>query len=479
VAQAVRGWHHGRIRATRSPRAREALTKLIPALLRALASAVDPNSAFTQFDRMLSRLPAGVQLFSMLLANPHMLRLLANICGAAPRFADRLAHSPNLLDTILDPDFLTNLPQRPALDGFLSVQLEQSASYEGKLDAARRFAGEQTFRVAVRMLEGQASPELAAHGFTDIAEAVISNLLTTVENEFAQSFGKIEDGAFAVIALGRLGGREMTAASDLDLVFVYNAARNVERSDGAKPLPLSTYYTRLAQRLIAALTAHTAEGGLYEVDMRLRPTGNKGPVALSLESFVRYHATEAWTWERMALTRARVLCGPPPLSAQVEQVIRCTLSSPKEVDTLRRDVRQMRQTLAANFTPTSHWDLKFAPGGLVDIEFVAQYLQLREAPTNPVVLDVSTVAALERLRDCGVLHKAVAASLIDAATLQQTLLQFLRIGLEGSFDTAAASPGLKHLLTRAAGEKDFAALDLRLRAVQSAARNVFNRLLAI
>jgi glutamate-ammonia-ligase adenylyltransferase len=207
--------------------------------------------------------------------------------------------------------------------------------------------------------------------------------------------------------------------------------------------------------------------------MRLRPTGNKGPVAVSLESFARYHAQESWTWERLALTRARVISAPDDLRRSIEGVIRTTLAAPADPERLQKDVREMREMLAANYKPKSHWDLKFAKGGLVDIEFVAQYLQLREARAQPDVLDVGTVGALHRIKDAGVLDAETADALLAAATLQQTLLQITRIGLEGSFDPDAASPGLKHLLARIAGETDFAALDARLRAAQAAAHTIF------
>ena len=473
VAHAVRGWHHGRIRATRSVRGRELLTKLVPGLLDALASAADPDSAFAQFDTLLSHLPSGVQIFSMLLANPALLKLLADICGASPRFAKRLGHSPRLLDAILDPGFLAEVPHRERLEGLLADQFSRAASYERKLDVARRFAGEQMFRVAVQMLDGTAPALEAGRAFTDIAETVIGRLLPSVVEDFVQNAGGIEGGAFAVIALGKLGGREMTASSDLDLVFVYDAAPGTEHADGAKALPVSTYYARLAQRLIAALTVHTAEGGLYEVDMRLRPTGNKGPVAVSLESFERYHSTEAWTWERLALTRARVLCGPAKLTRRIEEIVHRSLTAAIPIASIKQDAREMRETLAANFVPASHWDLKFTPGGLVDVEFVVQYLQLCHAPANATVLDVNTISALDRLRDAGVLEGSAVCALAEAARLQQTLLQILRIAVDGAFQPSSASRGLKHLLVRATGETDFDSLDSRLIAAQAQARQVY------
>ncbi|MBV9904692.1 MAG: bifunctional [glutamine synthetase] adenylyltransferase/[glutamine synthetase]-adenylyl-L-tyrosine phosphorylase, partial [Alphaproteobacteria bacterium] len=327
VSAAIRGWHHGRIRATRSARARELLTKLVPVLLPALAATADPDTAFAQFDRFLTNLPAGVQLFSQFLARPDFLRLIATIVGSAPRLAQHLARAPATLDALIDADFLRTLPSRAQLDTQLADQLMRSGDYEGALDATRRFAREQIFRVGVQIIEGAAKADAAGPALANIAEAVIAGLLPIVESELAENHGRIPGGEFAVVAMGKLGGREMTAGSDLDLIFVYDVPPDVESSDGAKPLPVIVYYARLAQRFISALTTPTAAGTLYDVDMRLRPTGNKGPVAVALQSFQRYHAEESWTWERMALTRARVVAAPPRLRAAVEETIVKTLTS--------------------------------------------------------------------------------------------------------------------------------------------------------
>ncbi|HEY0301139.1 MAG TPA: bifunctional [glutamine synthetase] adenylyltransferase/[glutamine synthetase]-adenylyl-L-tyrosine phosphorylase, partial [Rhizomicrobium sp.] len=302
VSGAIRGWHHGRIRAMRSARARELLTKLVPVLLPALAATADPDAAFAQFDRFLTNLPAGVQLFSLLMARPELLRLIANIMGSAPRLAEHLARAPHTLDALIDADFLHALPARAALDAQFAAALARAEGYEAALDAARRFAREQIFRVGVQLIEGTTNAGAAGPAFANIAQSVIAGLLPVVESELAETAGTIPGGAFAVVAMGKLGGREMTAGSDLDLIFVYDVSDSAEHSDGPRPLPVIVYYARLAQRFIAALTAHTAAGGLYDVDMRLRPTGNKGPAAVSLASFARYHAGESWTWERLALT---------------------------------------------------------------------------------------------------------------------------------------------------------------------------------
>ncbi len=477
VAGAIRGWHHGRIRAMRSARARELLTKLVPVLLDALAATADPQAAFAQFDRFVSRLPAGVQLFSMLLANPQFLKLIAAVAGSAPRLADHLARAPAVLDALLDPGFLGELPSRAQLDRMLAEQLSAARDYEGALDAARRFAREQNFRVGVQVIEGVADAQEAGPAFANIAESAIAGLLDAVETELAATAGRVPGGAFAVVAMGKLGGREMTASSDLDLIFVYDSPSGVETSDGVKPVPITVYYARLAQRLIAALTTLTAEGGLYEVDMRLRPTGNKGPVAVSLESFTRYHATESWTWERMALTRARIIAGPIGLAHQVEDTIHAALTKRGDDRALVRNAREMREKLAAQFPGRNAWDLKFAPGGLVDIEFIAQALQLRAAVDAPQCLDTNTISALVRLAQADVLDNTAAGELVAAARLQHALTQVLRIAVEGALDPEKATPGLKLLLARAGGTSDFPALETQLAATQSRVRQIFDEIL--
>jgi glutamate-ammonia-ligase adenylyltransferase len=280
-----------------------------------------------------------------------------------------------------------------------------------------------------------------------------------------------------VVAMGKLGGREMTASSDLDLVFVYDVPPGAEASDGARPLSPTVYFARLAQRLIGALTTPTAAGTLYEVDMRLRPTGNKGPVAVSLESFAAYHASESWTWEHMALTRGRLVAGPWDLRARVDAEIRRRLTQPREAAAIITDARDMRARMAASFPGSNPWDLKHAPGGLVDIEFIAQTLQLVHAPAQPQVLNTNTVAALYNLKAAGFLEVGDADALVASARLQHALTQVLRIALDETPKIEDATPGLKTLLTRAAEWNSFDQVEIRLAAVQRQTREIFNRLM--
>jgi glutamate-ammonia-ligase adenylyltransferase len=338
------------------------------------------------------------------------------------------------------------------------------------LDAARRFAKEQMFRVGVQIIEGTTNAEHAGPAFANIAESVIAGLFRKMEAELTATAGPVPGGAFAVVAMGKLGGREITAASDLDLVFIYDMPEGLDSTDGPKPLPVSVFYGKLAQRLIAALTVPTTEGVLYDVDMRLRPTGNKGPVAVSLESFARYHAGESWTWERMALTRARVIYGDDTLAEKINTIIANTLARPVSTQAIRANAADMRDKLAAQFPGKNRWDLKFAPGGLVDIEFVAQTLQL----VTRSAVNTNTVAALQTLAEAGAINGADAQTLISTARIENALTQVLRIAVEGTLEPAVASQGLKTLLARAAGARDFEALEESLAGAQARVREIFN-----
>jgi glutamate-ammonia-ligase adenylyltransferase len=322
-----------------------------------------------------------------------------------------------------------------------------------------------------------ANADAAGPAFTEIAESTIVNILPRVAEALEESAGRVPGAGFAIIAMGKLGGREMTAGSDLDLVFVYEAPAGVESSDGMRGLPVSVYFARLAQRLIAALTVLTAEGVLYDVDMRLRPSGNKGPVAVSLETFTHYHESESWTWERLALTRARVIAAPAELAAKLDAVIGATLCRRVDWASLSGDAREMREKIAAQYPGKNPWDLKYTQGGLIDIEFIAQTLQLREAGETASVLSTNTIEALKRLASAGALKASDADTLVAAANLEHALTQALRIALDGTLDAAAATQGLKAMLARAGEVSDFDRLQRLLADLQTRVRQVFTRVM--
>jgi len=486
ACERIRGWHHGRVRATRSARARETLTEITPALLAALARTADPDASFARFDTFIAALPTGVQFFSMLYAKPGMLDLVVEIIGAAPRLAEILSHRPALIDVVLESRGFAPLPSLASLTRDLERTIareagapdagQAGADFEETMDAIRRWSAERKFRAGVQLLRNAIAPERAALHLSDVADASLSCLVPRIEAEFARPHGRIAGRGAALVALGKLGSREMTANSDLDLILVYDTGKEVEASDGNKPLPPESYFARLTQRLIAGISARTAEGVLYDVDMRLRPSGNKGPIATSLESFRLYHKSEAWTWEHMALTRARIIVADPAMRAAVRRAIRATLTRARDPETLRADVADMRLRMATEHKAATPWQVKHRRGGLVDIEFVAQYLQLRWAAEHPSILKGATAAVLAEARALGLLKDADAAILLAAHHVWTAIQQVLRMTVEG--ETDAVPDRLGPVLAKAAGCADFAELKTIMETRAADAHEVYERLLA-
>ncbi|CUW40559.1 Glutamate-ammonia-ligase adenylyltransferase [Magnetospirillum sp. XM-1] len=477
VCSTIRGWHHGRVRATRSTRARELLTELTPALLSALATTTAPDDAFMRFDEFLTRLPAGVPLFSLFYANPSLLELVAEIMGDAPMLAEHLARHTTTLDSVLQANFFEPLPPQDVLEAELAKALSDADDFQLVLDVTRRWANDRKFQVGVLTLRNVIEASEAASALSDVAGAILRQLGPKVEEEFARAHGHVPGGAWVILAMGKAGGREMSATSDLDLILVYDCPEDAEESDGSRPLAPPVWFSRLTQRMVNALTAKTGEGTLYEVDMRLRPSGNSGPIASSLEAFRRYQEEAAWTWEHMALTRARVVAGDPALAARVEAIIRQTLTRPRDGAKLLADVADMRERMAKEHKAGSIWEVKHLRGGLVDIEFTAQYLQLAHGPAHPEMLDSNTAGALDKAAQAGVLDRADCATLTEALRLWSAVQTVLRQTIAGGFDEHTAPRGLKDVLVRAAGMTDFKSLTDRMEDCAADAHEVFSRLI--
>jgi glutamate-ammonia-ligase adenylyltransferase len=359
----------------------------------------------------------------------------------------------------------------------LNRSLQQAGSDEDFLDRIRIFAQEHMFLVGTRILSGTVSAEQAGEAFARLADTLIRSLHRAIDAEFVKQHGRVRGQETAILALGKLGGREMTATSDLDLIVIYDFDANHPESDGPRKLYGAQYFTRLTQRLINALTAPTNYGVLYQVDMRLRPSGRAGPLATQLDGFASYQETEAWTWEHLALTRARVVSASPAFAARIEEVIRAVLMRPRDARAVAGDVVEMRRAIAQEKGDDKRWDLKYAAGGLVDIEFIAQYLQLVHAAAAPEILDTSTARVLDKAWRLGLLSTEDAEVLRPAVRLYHDLTQVLRLCLPGSFDPRAAAPGLVRLLARAADVPDFATLDATVTETEAKVRKSFERIL--
>ncbi len=388
LSQRIAGWRDGKLRALRSEAARAAYDAIQLPVLTALAKAPEPDRALLRWEHLLAGLPSAVNLFHLLQARPALLELLARILSLAPPLADALARRADLLDPLIDASAF----DLPGSVDDLAAEFaagEVDGDYQLLLDHVRRKVGDRRFALGVQLIEGARDPMEIGQALSRVAEAALAVLARAATTEFERAHGKVPGGELVVMGYGRLGGGALTHASDLDLVFLFTGDHTAE-SDGARPLGATLYFNRLAQRVIAALSVPTAEGALYEVDTRLRPSGEQGPIAVSLDSFERYQREAAWTWEHMALARSRVLYGPAEGRAELERIVQGVLTMPRDPDKLRADVLEMRGTMARHKPGKGPLDVKLARGGLVDIEFVTHYLQLRDhlalVPAIPVAL---------------------------------------------------------------------------------------------
>ncbi|MBB4175770.1 [glutamate--ammonia-ligase] adenylyltransferase [Sulfitobacter noctilucicola] len=357
--------------AFRSERASEIFERLKPDLLARLSQAGKPDEALLAFDGFLAGLPAGVQLFSLLGANPHLADLLIDVVTTSPALAAHLSRNAAVLDAVIGGDFFDDWPGEAVLTDALSAVLEAEPSYEGRLDGTRRWAREWHFRIGVHLLRGLTDAQDAGAQYADLARAVLSALWPVVTAEFARRYGPPPGRGAVILGMGSLGAGRLTATSDLDLLVIYDPL-DQEASDGPRSLPSRTYYARLTQAMITAMTAPMSQGKLYEIDMRLRPSGNQGPVATSLASFDSYQKTKAWVWEHLALTRAKVIAGPEEIRADVDALCAEIVALPRERSAILQDVVEMRVRIAQAKAPAGPWDAKIGAGRLQDIELASQ-----------------------------------------------------------------------------------------------------------
>ena len=476
VSSTVRTWQSGRYRATRTDAARHRLADLMPRLLQTFADTGQPDETLVKFDTFLSALPAGIQLFSVLGSNSGLMSLLVNILGAAPKLATVISRKPNIFDGMLDPALLSELPVRRVLSDRLDAFLNGEFAHEEILNRLRIFAAEQKFLIGVRLLTGAISGERAAWAFTDIADLTMQAALAAVTREMEAVHGRVAGGKVTIVGLGKLGSLEMTADSDVDIILLYTHDPDCPESDGDNPIDPVRYYTRLTRRLIAALSAPTAEGVLYEVDMRLRPSGNKGPVATNIKAFSRYQREEAWTWEHMALTRARVVAGDQTLALDVWEVLDDVLFAVRDVKKSAKSMAEMRRRIADEKRPANVWDLKLVPGGLIDIEFIAQFLRLHAGH----VLDdlpapgAETRSTLEALGPV-MIGANETATLVDALHLYTQIQQVIRLCLESQFDPETAPHAFRELMLGCVDFPDFDTLVAHLKDTAQAVTDVFTR----
>ena len=461
VSARVDSWRTARYRSLRSTEAQRGFEAALPGLIAAIAGTGDPATTAARLDVFFEQLPSGAQFFELLAANPRLAVLLTRLLGVAPPLAEALSRRPALFDVMLDAGAFDPLPDAAGLASDLDAYIGRAASLEVVLDRVRRWTGERRFQIGAQLIEAAGDPLVAASDYAAVADAGLGRIADAVIADMAAVHGLVPGGRLAVLGLGRYGGSALTAGSDLDLVYLFSGDHDAE-SDGPRPLSASRWFNRLAQRLTAALSVPTAEGPLYEVDTRLRPSGTHGLLAVSFDSFAAYQRDEAWTWEHMALTRARMVCGAPQDRAAIEATIADVLTGPRDPEKLKQDVVEMRADMARHKPGGGFWDVKLGNGGLVDLEFIVHYLQLRERTAFSPDLRVA----------CTALARAGHADLVEAHDLLTRLLVMLR--LVGGADDDKRSEQVEALLAASLGQPDFPSVTVALKTAKSAVRSTWS-----
>ncbi len=460
----VRKWHYGGYAATRAAAARAHLTELLPALLETMAATGNADDAMARFDAFLARLPAGVQFFALLRQHERLRALLVSLLASAPRMADAVVSRAHVMDALIDPAFADEVRRRQMLVEKVEAFLADARSYEEVIDRARIIGQEQKFLIATGLLAGSVTAARAGEQFTALAETLLEHLFRAVRTEFEARHGTVPGSAAALLAFGKMASREMTARSDLDFILLYDTPDPLAESVGGKPLAASHYFARLTQRLVAAVTAPTAEGVLYEADMRLRPSGNAGPLATSLTGFAGYHREHAWTWEHLALSRARIILADGDLGERVTTTIEDVLARPRDARATIDDVVSMRERMARDRPPRHPFDLKLALGGLTDLEFMAQSAQLvaRSTIARPAA---ATAEVLARMGETRLLPEAERmASVHETYT---TILQVMSAALADPFREEGWTPAFRELLAQRTNSPSFERLSDDLKVMQA------------
>lgn len=477
AAEIIRGWHFGRRPAVTSARAREALTELTPALLVAFGRSGDPDAALNALDNAFARLPAAVELLSILLSHEALLTLFATILGSAPRLARIVSTNPHVFDGVIDPAFNDAEIDKAAIRGRVEASVGNPApSFEDALDRLRDAARQENFLVGARLLSGVYAPARAGLAYAKVADAVIHVALAEAMRDLGRAHGMLPGLRVAVLGLGRLGARALTATSDLDLVVIYDAPDMEARSDGPRPLDAVTFAQRLAQRLVTALTAPTRRGTLYDVDLRLRPSGGKGPLAVRLAGFSAYQREEAELWEHMALTKARFVAGDESLGRDAMDVVASVLGRRRDPAGVRREVRDMRALIARSKGDDDPWNLKLAAGGLTDIDFAIEALILSHAADHPELLVADASVALDIAARKGLVEPADAEALKTGARLMDDVVHWQRFVVDGPFDPASVPGPALRLVCKAANAPDASVLGALLAETRAAVRAAFRRM---
>lgn len=433
------------------PESRRALARLAPGLLQALREAPDPDLALNAFERFVASVAARTEFLKILADHPPVLTLLLRLFGASEFLGSTLIYRPEQLDVLLEPGLLEPGGSRARLLAELrEATAGADAGGSARLDALRRVKKAEELRIGVRDIVGGADILVTQAALTTLAEACLTVGLELADGELRQRYGRAGPDGFAILGLGKLGAGELTYGSDLDVAFVYRAEGQTR--GGPASISHREYFSKLADRVTKILTTITQEGAAYRVDARLRPGGQKGDLAVPLPTFADHFARLGETWERQAYIKAWPVAGDPEVGRAVRNLIEAFVYQPGP-DDLARTVMAMRKRMAEERGgPARGVDIKLAPGGMGDIEFLVQYLQLREGRERPSVRCGHTLEALRALGAEGLLAPEDSRALEDSYRFLRRVENRLRIVADRSVTTLPTSPVRLERLARRLGQ---------------------------
>jgi glutamate-ammonia-ligase adenylyltransferase len=422
-------WRSGKARSLRSPAAQQAFEAMLPGLMQAIAAGADPGHALNRLGDIVERLSTGVNFFRLLEARPGLARLFAKVLAHAPALGDQLARRPELFEGLFDASSFEMPPEANEFAASLTAEM-RGQPYDVALDRARRRVNERRFALGVQLIDQRRDPLEVALGYARVAEGTLVALADAAVSEFREAHGIFDEGELLILGLGRLGGCALTHASDLDIIYLHTAPSGAA-SNGPKPLGPNDYFNRLASRVTAALSVSTAAGPLYDVDVRLRPEGAKGMLVVSLDAFERYQRSEAWTWEHMALCRARPVYGSQSARERLTRIVGEILRLPRDPAEVERDAAKMRAEMERHKPARSALDVKLGPGGLVDLEFAVHVLQL----ARHVALDPRLDVAIDALIDEDLIPENIA----QVQSLLTRMLVMMRLVAPGDVKPTGAT----------------------------------------
>jgi glutamate-ammonia-ligase adenylyltransferase len=424
---------NGPVKGNLTERSRRLLEKISPLLLQEIFESPDPDMALSNLDRFLAMIGTRSSYYALLAENRETLKLLVSLFGMSEFLSKILIGHPELLDSLVARGDSAAVKTKEALARDLAVLLDQTDYFEEQLDVLRRYRNEEFLRIGLNDIHGRLGQSEITSQLSLLGETCLDAAFRLGVQELKR-FGRptftdgssTKEASLAVIGMGKLGGGDLNYHSDLDIIFVYD---HQGTTDGEKQISNHEYFAKLAQKVISVLTMQTREGYVYKIDTRLRPSGNAGPLVTSLESFLEYHRKEAQIWERQALTKARVVLGDETLASQLEEVIRQTVYGASIDDDGRREIHRLRMRMENELAKETadSYNIKTGRGGMVDVEFAVQYLQLKYGCRCPELRTTSTIVALKEIRTAGLLSEGEAEALLTGYKFLRKLENRLRI----------------------------------------------------